>query len=516
MAKRYLVIIRIMCLLQVFAAASVAGISSPGPEGASKARPEVRIAVVKVNGKVKNPSERLVLKSTDSVTIGYRASIGQDPEAGAFFYRIALKIATDSSISVTGLPEASYKNLPEGNYEFIAGAFDLKGKWNAVPVRLKFSVDNNEAMLKSRADSLEALLAREKGRTGQPAGRASGAGPGIVEISLFSAGGLILGIMATILLLLPRIKRSENVLKNIKGKKMANQADKTNDEIKNLLAENGNLKAELAALRGQIDAMQARSSEIGKRNRDLENQLALLSSKKEELEELQKQKDELFALIIHDIKNPIALIKSLVELLRSYDLTASEQQEIIDDIAQTTIKIVSLSHEVSKILALEGGSMRMNIEESNIGLIIDDAIQRNTIASKNKNITMFSEIPSGLPSIELDAQKIDEVVDNLISNAIKFTLSGGTVRVKAFKDHTNIVVEVSDNGLGLSEEDVKNAFQRGARLSAQPTGGESSTGLGLWIVKKLIEAHEGRVWVKSALGKGSTFAFSVPIRHSKE
>ena len=74
-----------------------------------------------------------------------------------------------------------------------------------------------------------------------------------------------------------------------------------------------------------------------------------------------------------------------------------------------------------------------------------------------------------------------------------------------------IVVEVKDTGPGLSEEDLRKAFKKGVRLSSQPTGGESSTGLGLWIIKKLVEAHKGRVWVKSAVGKGSTFCFSLPL-----
>jgi signal transduction histidine kinase len=102
-------------------------------------------------------------------------------------------------------------------------------------------------------------------------------------------------------------------------------------------------------------------------------------------------------------------------------------------------------------------------------------------------------------------------LDNLISNAIIFSHEKGQIRIRAFKQDSSIVVEVTDNGLGLSEEDIKEAFQRGAKLSAKPTQGESSSGLGLWIVKKLMEAHNGRVWVKSTLGKGSTFSITLPI-----
>ncbi|HOK14903.1 MAG TPA: HAMP domain-containing sensor histidine kinase, partial [Candidatus Kapabacteria bacterium] len=240
-----------------------------------------------------------------------------------------------------------------------------------------------------------------------------------------------------------------------------------------------------------------------------------LSNSKAELENLQAQKDELFALIIHDIKNPAALIKSLVDLLRSYDLSAVEKQEIIDDIAETTARIVSLSQEVTKILALETTKLELNIETVQIGDIVEDVVNRNFVSAKSKNIEMTYDVSKNLPEIEIDAQKIDEVLDNLISNAIKFTQKGGKVHVRSYLDENKVIVEVNDNGLGLTEDDIKRAFQRG-KLSAQPTGGESSTGLGLWIVKKLVDAHNGRVWVKSTLGKGSSFAFSLPLRQKKE
>jgi two-component system, sensor histidine kinase and response regulator len=242
----------------------------------------------------------------------------------------------------------------------------------------------------------------------------------------------------------------------------------------------------------------------------------LLSSSKSEIEELQKQKDELFALIIHDIKNPVALIKNLVELLRSYDLTATEQHEIIDDIFTTTTRIVSLSQEVSKILALESSALDLNVDTINMNDILSDIARRYEKAAKEKDITIHFKRIDNLPECEIDHIKIDDVLDNLVSNAIKFSFPGGKVQLSVKSANNNIVVDVSDKGQGLSEEDIQKAFKRGAMLSARPTGNEHSSGLGLWIVKRLIEVHKGRVWIKSAVGKGSTFSFSVPIKRPKE
>lgn len=292
-----------------------------------------------------------------------------------------------------------------------------------------------------------------------------------------------------------------------------NDNPKNNKEI---LAENKRLKAELAALRGQIDGMQQRSDELMEHNRDLQDQVEKIKLKKDELENLQLQKDDLFAIIIHDIKNPASLIKSLVGLLTSYDLSAMEQQEVIGDIVETTQRIVKLSAEVSKVLSLESSDLKLKFEQAQINEIITDVFRINNAGAEAKEITMTHILDPDLPEAEIDPQKIAEVIDNLLSNAIKFSDKGGSIQVTTKKVDYNIVVDVKDTGLGLSEDDIRRAFQKGARLSAKPTKGESSTGLGLWIIKKLVESHNGRVWVRSSLGKGSIFSFSVPIKQIPE
>lgn len=283
-----------------------------------------------------------------------------------------------------------------------------------------------------------------------------------------------------------------------------------------LLSENKSLKEQLSSMQYQIDALQKRSHELMKQNSSMQRNLLKMEKSKNDIEELQTKKDELFTLIIHDIKNPVALIKQLVELLSSYDLTATEQQEIIKDIANTTAKIINLSQEVSKIMTLESKHLTLNYDNVQITDIILDVYQRNLIAAKNKNIKLIADRNPNIPKALLDPQKTDEILDNLVSNAIKFTQKGGTIIIKSEIEKDYLIISVSDNGLGISEDDIKNAFKLGSRLSARPTGDEPSTGLGLWIVKKLVEAHNGRVWAKSALGKGSTFYVSIPFKSPKD
>lgn len=295
------------------------------------------------------------------------------------------------------------------------------------------------------------------------------------------------------------------------GNSMAEANMVSMEEYNKLQNENKKLVNEINVLRTQINNLSTRTNELVAQNKELKAQIERLSKSQEVAESLQQQKDDLFTIVIHDIKNPASLIKSLVDLLRSYDLNAQEQSEIIDNIFETSMKIVSLSQEVTKILALESSSMMLNFEHADINEIVADVFRRNSIAAHNKEIELLLDISPEVQHARMDAQKIDEIVENLLSNAIKFSHIGGKIKVTTRTEDNFVIVEISDNGLGLSEDDINRAFQRGARLSAQPTAGEPSSGFGLWIVKKLVENHHGRVWVKSKLGVGSTFAFSIPF-----
>ncbi|MCO5250573.1 MAG: HAMP domain-containing histidine kinase [Candidatus Kapabacteria bacterium] len=467
-----------------------------------------------VNGtQISDFANGVTISDTDSISVEYKLNTPQSSDnTTPFYFRVKFSNGVDSSIRTTGSPSVSYKNLSERNYVLTIGAFDLQRQWNAVETQLKIIVDNEKAAMYVKIDSLNQHIA------GMEAKPDTLVAEEVVTESSFNLEMIVivlLGSLVIILLLLYISKGKKNdtekqdtIISEPKGVDL--------EKHEAVLEENSKLRADISALRGQIDAVLLRAQELAKQNSDLQHMVQKLSKSKMELEDLQKQKDDLFAVIIHDIKNPASLIKSLVELLTSYDLTASEQQEIINDIAQTTSRIVNLSQEVSRIMALESSRMMINFEQVNMNDIINDVFLRNKIAAKNKSIIFTTALQSDLPECMLDPNKIDEVVENLVSNSIKFTQNGGSVKLKSYFDKESVVFEISDNGLGLSQEDLKHTFERGARLSAKPTGGENSTGLGLWIVKKLVDAHHGRVWVKSTLGKGSTFAFSIPLNQDND
>jgi len=288
------------------------------------------------------------------------------------------------------------------------------------------------------------------------------------------------------------------------------------DEHNKLIKENSNQKSELDALRRTINAMQDRSNELQTQKILLENKVNVLAKGKVEVENSQKQRDALFAVLIHDMINPAGMIKNLVELLFRYKLNSEEQQDIINDIFKTTSAIVTLSKDISRVMDLETGELILNISNINIQEIISASVNKNQSAADKKKITIRSEFENSLPEIQADQSIVEEIIENLVSNALKFTHEGGEIILRARKESDKeMIIEIIDNGQGLSEEDIEKAFVRGAKLSPSPTDGEPGSGLGLRVVKKLVDGHNGRVMINSSPGKGSNFAFILPIESEK-
>jgi signal transduction histidine kinase len=461
----------------------------------------------------------IVISTEDSLVINYSCEVSRKEET-PFRFVITLRNSNgDANTKPYNDSTTHYKGLSEGNYQIIIGAHS--SEWKADSIVLKFVVNNKTARVFLAKVSEYAEKHKEKPAPEviKDTAKNQEESKSFVHIEISSIViGIIIGVLSISIIILiialgNKRKTKKSKYNKIKGKSnMGNGQSKplNSDEIDKIILENSNLRAEIAALRGQIDAMQTRAEDLKNQNNILKEQVDRLSTSQSEILDLQQQKDDLFAVIIHDIKNPAALIKSLVDLLRSYDLTATEQQEVIEDIMESTKRIVNLSQEVTRILSLEGTTLQLSLHPTDINEIASVVHRRNRIAAESKNIEMSLDIKKNIPDSLMDAAKIDEVLDNLTSNAIKFSHKGGKVKLQTKYENNIIYVEVSDNGLGLSKEDIQRAFQKGSKLSARPTGAESSSGFGLWIVKKLIEAHGGNVEVKSTLGVGSTFTVELP------
>jgi signal transduction histidine kinase len=213
------------------------------------------------------------------------------------------------------------------------------------------------------------------------------------------------------------------------------------------------------------------------------------------------------------MKNPASLVKGLVELLRSYDLTAGEQQDVMNDLMTTSSKIFQMAQEISKIVVVESGNLTLSTEPTDIRPILSQVLDRAAGKAGRKSLRVVDTTVNAVPPVLIDTGKIEEVIDTLVDNAIRVSPNGSIVEVRAWKKDSHLVVEVKDQGPGMSADDVRKAFAQTSSSSSATLTNESAmpSGLTLWFVKRIVEGHKGKVWVRSAVGRGATFAFELPL-----
>ncbi len=235
----------------------------------------------------------------------------------------------------------------------------------------------------------------------------------------------------------------------------------------------------------------------------------------EEARILNDQKNEYLGTVVHDLRNPLTAIMGYTEMLVA-DINQDRNEK--KDLLKSLDRVLTISRHMSffisqllDIATIESGKVHLERKRVSIARIVHENSPIHYRRAEQKNISLKIEPLNHLPHVLADYLKIEAVIDNLITNAIKYTYSGGSIRVYGEALETEIIIHVEDTGQGLTADDLKKVFTTFTKLSAKPTAGETSTGLGLAIVKKIVEIHGGKVWVKSEHGKGSTFSFSVPI-----
>jgi len=234
-----------------------------------------------------------------------------------------------------------------------------------------------------------------------------------------------------------------------------------------------------------------------------------------DLEAVNNSKNEFVGIAAHDLRTPLGVIVGWVTLvIEKMESGVFDPKRLLQQLAHVrnaAEQMEQLIHDLLDLSAIESGKIELDIRSHNLGDLITRSINAHRQTAEEKNITLRFEGPVTPVFVMVDEERITEVTDNLIGNALKYTQRGGEVVLNCEGDAQEAVTRVRDNGQGLNADDLKAVFRAFKKLSARPTGGESSTGLGLAIVKRLVEIHGGRAWVESEKGKGSTFSFSLPV-----
>ena len=241
-------------------------------------------------------------------------------------------------------------------------------------------------------------------------------------------------------------------------------------------------------------------------NKSLSGKNEQIQAQISELNALNMEKNEMIEIVAHDLKNPLTSALSISGLLGNGKIT-QEQREYLSLIKKSLNRMNSLVAKILEIKVLESPSLKTNYSNVDLKQVAEQVISALKIQSDNKKIRIVTDLDEVVAS--LDRSLIVQIIDNLLSNAIKFSNHNSTVHV-TLKDENQIIrFEVEDEGPGIREEDQPKLFQKFQKLHAKPTGGESSTGLGLSIVKKYVEAMQGKVWCESEFGKGSRFIVEI-------
>ncbi len=230
------------------------------------------------------------------------------------------------------------------------------------------------------------------------------------------------------------------------------------------------------------------------------------------LVELNQVKNRFLGIAAHDLRNPLATIRGLSDILltEATGPLTQEQQQYLTIIHTASNSMLSLVNDLLDVSIIESGKLELSLQKGSLTELIEERIQIYRVLAEKKEV-FFKYQRAEIPDLLFDPSRIAQVFDNLLSNAIKFSPAGASVGITITQAEQTVCVSVHDEGPGISHEDHSKIFTEFEKSSARPTAGESSTGLGLAIAKKIVDAHHGTLQVESQIGSGSSFRFTLPI-----
>jgi len=231
-----------------------------------------------------------------------------------------------------------------------------------------------------------------------------------------------------------------------------------------------------------------------------------------ELRRLEKIRQDFVANVSHELRTPISSIKGYAETLLDGALKDKiNAKEFISIIYQDANRLASLINDLLDLSKIESGKLKMSFTALDTVSLITKGVMVIANQAKTKSITVKIDLPKDLPKIRADETRFIQIMVNLLDNAIKYSSEGATATISAKLADDALQIDISDTGIGISEEDLPRIFERFYRVDKARSRELGGTGLGLSIVKHIVSAHSGQVWVKSEPGHGSTFSFTIPL-----
>lgn len=256
-----------------------------------------------------------------------------------------------------------------------------------------------------------------------------------------------------------------------------------------------------------------RLDEISKLNNELVDTQRELHKKNAELEATNNYKNEILGIAAHDLRNPISVIQMYSKFLNQnlQNTSPADQQKLLAKIISSSKFMLSLLNDLLDLAQVESGKLTLNLDSVDLNEAIQNNIDSNQVIADSKQIKIKLKLHSSIPILQMDRNKFEQVMNNIVGNAIKYSPAGSTIEISTELKEKEVLIEIRDEGPGIPPEEIGKLFKPFSRTSVQSTAGEKSTGLGLTIAKKLVEGHGGKIWVESKVGEGTSFFIEIPL-----
>ena len=244
--------------------------------------------------------------------------------------------------------------------------------------------------------------------------------------------------------------------------------------------------------------------------------IAQLEESIQELRRLDEIKSEFVSVASHELRTPLAAIKNSIQLvLTGKTGSINENQKKFLSMAERNInRLMNILNDLLNLSRIESGKLEMKFEELNLGHLIEFILSSFKAQVEAKGVKLLMEVPREVPGVYGDQGKVEQILTNIVGNALKFTPEGGEVVVSVAPYNGGgkmMAISVRDSGIGIPSDQLEKIFEKFHQVEGSLQRSVGGTGLGLAITKGLVEAHQGKIFVESTLGKGSTFTFTLPI-----
>jgi two-component system phosphate regulon sensor histidine kinase PhoR len=230
-----------------------------------------------------------------------------------------------------------------------------------------------------------------------------------------------------------------------------------------------------------------------------------------ELRRLERVRQDFVANVSHEFRTPLTAMQGFAETLLGGALEDEQnRRHFVEIIRDHAARLARLTEDLLKLSSIEAGQLNLEFHPVSVAQLVESCMETVRLKAASKQLTLAADVPSEIPTIRGDANRLQEVLQNLLDNAVQYTPPGGSILVSAAPKDAEVTVTVTDTGIGIPQAEQVRIFERFYRVDAARSREAGGTGLGLSIARHIVDAHGGRLWLESTVGEGSRFHFSVP------